>query len=225
MSLFHHQPLGHFWPHEPQIKLVRKPYLRVGVQVLDPRSGRTKYRSFRFVIDTGSNLTLFPQSVADHYNVVYDKVGSQEISLQTAKGYTSGQLAKIKLNILGKEREWPCCFTTPEPGSNGPLRQGQVTNVWVRQESDADSGETISNYIADFLEPSPHSHPPVLGCTGFLEDYFLAICHEWFKICETEHAQGALGELLLPSAVRRRSPPPRAESSWLDWIPFLRRGK
>jgi hypothetical protein len=144
--------------------------------------------ALRFILDTGSAITLIPVALANRLGVVFpeERAGPNDCP-RTLHGRLEGHLGDIQSTFLGQELRIPCFFYDPPPPQpSHPTHQGVVAPPSATgppgqrrtrrpPPEDEDWIEEWIDAMAGAGHESPANRPSVLGRLGFLNRFHVLI--------------------------------------------------
>jgi len=89
------------------------------------------FRTMRFVLDTGSDITTISRATADDMRIPFD-TQLRRVAVNGMGGRTHGVLTELVVRLFGMERTIPCVIADPAPTAREPRSERQPLNLLGR---------------------------------------------------------------------------------------------
>jgi hypothetical protein len=156
--------------HRPELDL----------KIRTARGAHASERKVRFIVDSGSDVTLIPVHVAKTYQIEFDESKHSTRPVRTLGGSLDGFDGFVHVQLLGRWYRWPCFFFLPFTETYGPSSEhpGQ-SGSRQHQQPPSSLSEWMQRTFRAPGRPKDSvrkkSARLLLGRAGFLASFCIAI--------------------------------------------------
>jgi hypothetical protein len=157
------------------------PVLTLSVRCVDDL-GQADWKPICFQVDTGTDITILSVTRAEGWGipVPWPPAGNDHVpTANTLSGALSGRYGRVQVYLLGRMYEWDCFFADLPVSDDGesvsrpPVhRPTRSVDDWIERYSS----------MSDADEEPPRDQPPLLGRSGFLAEFNIAIDDSWLTV-------------------------------------------
>lgn len=168
----------------------------LGVELRCDDKARHAWISFKFTVDTGSDFTVIPIEWVGEYNLALNLIGDGAGILRsflTSSGSTAfGFRGNVQLRLKNIVSSWPCIYSLPHgiTEENHALQfleklllsDPSLAHSQYKNSGKAKPARTIEEWMRLMFPNQVCTRPALLGRKGFLDDYEILICNEYFQV-------------------------------------------